>query len=252
MLRDVTLGRYYQAQSLLHSLDPRTKLAMLVLYIVSISLIKTPAGCILSFAFLLVMLLLSKVPLSYMLRGLGSVVIVVLIVDIIDLVFANSSLWKIVLITLRMVELVLFSNLLTLTTKPKAIADGLEKALSPLEKIKFPAHDFATMISIAFRFIPILTEEANKIMTAQKARGANFEKGSIIKRAKALMPILVPLFVSAFRRADELAQAMDSRFYGSGKATSLYPLKYDKNDLGFYLLILGYFLGVIALRMEGL
>lgn len=252
MLKDVTLGRYYPVPSVLHSLDPRTKLAAVLAYIVTTFLVSSPAGIAVTFLFLCILIMLSGVPLGYMLKGLRPVFMIVLVVDLVDIFIVGSSIWKSVLVTVRMVEIVLGSNILGLTTKPRTMADGVEKALGWMKVLHVPVHDIATMISIAFRFIPILTLEADRVMEAQKSRGADFETGNLVRRAKALVPVLVPLFVSAFRRADELALAMDSRLYGSGRSTRLHPLEYSSYDCAAYLLLVAYVGLVVLVRMLGI
>lgn len=253
MLKDVTLGRYYPIDSPLHRLDPRTKMAAVIVYIVTTFLASTPLSCALTFAVLGILIYMSRVPLRYMLKGLRAVLVIVIVTDLINIFLVDNGLWKAFLITIRMFEIVLGSNLLSLTTKPKDIASGIEKALSPLKAIKVPVHDLATMVSIAFRFLPILTQEADRVMDAQKARGADFESGNLIRRAKALMPILIPLFVSAFRRADELALAMDSRLYGSTpQPGNLHPLSYTKADSLAYILSAFYLAAAILLRRAAL
>lgn len=225
MLKDITLGRYYCSESLLHHLDPRTKLFSLLCFVVSVFVVRDYVGLSVLFLILSAGIIVSKVPIGYMLRGLKSIAIIVLVADAINIFSVPDGLSKAIVVTLRMVLLIFASNLLTLTTKPKDIADGIEKSFSPLN-----VHSFATMVSIAFRFIPILTSEAEIIMNAQKSRGADFEHGSLVKRTKALVSIIIPLFVSSFRRADDLAMAMDSRLYGTGKASRLHPLKYRVSD----------------------
>lgn len=238
MLKDVTLGRYYPTTSPLHSLDPRTKLFGLFVYIVLVFLASDITGLVLCLACLVFLMILSKVPFRYVLRGLRPVIIVVLLADILNILFVNDGLKKAIYLTLRMFEVIWGSNVLCTTTKPKDISSALEKSLGFLKKFGVPVHDFATMIVLALRFIPILSNEALHIMEAQKARGADFESGNLVKRAKALFPLIVPLFVSAFRKADSLAIAMDSRLYGSCEPSVLKPLKYGKYDYISYFLIL--------------
>lgn len=252
MLKDVTLGRYYMTDSILHRLDPRTKMVITIAYIVMTFFCNSILTCALSFAVLCLLVFLSKVPLKYMVKGLRAIFIIVLITDLINIFFVPNGLWKAFIVTLRMVEIVFASNLLALTTKPKVLAEGIEKGLGWMKALHVPVHDFATMICIAFRFLPILTQEADRVMEAQKARGADFESGNLIQRAKALMPILIPLFASAFRRADELSQAMDSRLYGSGETTSLHPLNYDRFDALFYIESAIYIALVLCVRRLGL
>ncbi len=252
MLKDVTLGRYYPGTSFLHGLDPRTKLCGAVLYIIAIFLASSPVSCALVFLCLCLLIALSKVPLRYIVKGLGSIVAVILFVCLLNILLVKGGAWKAVMVTLRMVELVFMSNLVTLTTKPKALTDGLEKALGWLGFFKVPVHDLAMTICIALRFIPILATEANQVIDAQKSRGAELGKGNIIKRARALMPVLVPMFVSAFRKADELSVAMDSRLYGSGKVSHLRPLVYGREDAAAYICIFTFFAEVLLMKVAGL
>ena len=226
MIKDITIGQYYQAESIIHRLDPRVKLMGTLVFIISLFL----GMNIWIYAFVTVALAaviaISKIPLKFMVRGLKSIVI---------------------LMVVRLVYLILGTSLMTLTTTPNNLTDGLEKGLGFLKYIKVPVHEIAMMMSIALRFIPILVEETDKIMKAQMARGADFENGNIIKRAKAMVPILVPLFVSAFRRANELAMAMEARCYhGSEGRTKMKPLKYAKRDKIAYLCMFAY-LGVLIL-----
>jgi len=237
MIKDVTLGQYYPTSSPLHLLDPRVKLFGLLIYIVMVFVASDVTGLFLCFAALLLLMILSNVPFSYVVRGLKPILVIILITDLYNIFFVDDGLRKAIITTLRMIEVVWFSNVLCLTTKPKDIASGLEKSLGFLNKIRIPVHDFATMIVLAFRFIPILSSEAVRIMEAQKARGADFEKGNLIQRAKALIPIVIPLFVSAFRKSDSLAMAMDSRLYGTCEPSVLHSLKYGKNDSVSYIII---------------
>ncbi len=252
MLRDVTLGRYYPTRSFLHELDPRTKLAGVVLYIASAFVASTPATCMVSFVCLCLLVALSRVPVRYMVRGLGSIAAIVGLVCIMNIVFVEGGAWHALLIAQRMMELVFISNLLTLTTKPRTLSDGLEKAFGFLRVFKVPVHDLATAFSIALRFMPILADEARLVMDAQKARGADLGKGNLVQRARALMPVLVPMFVSAFRKADNLAVAMDSRLYGSGNVGRLRPLRYTREDAAAYICIFTYFAEILLLKGAGL
>ena len=234
MIKDITIGQYYQAESIIHRLDPRVKLMGTLVFIISLFL----GMNIWIYAFVTVALAaviaISKIPLKFMVRGLKSIVILIIISAVFNLF-------------LRLVYLILGTSLMTLTTTPNNLTDGLEKGLGFLKYIKVPVHEIAMMMSIALRFIPILVEETDKIMKAQMARGADFENGNIIKRAKAMVPILVPLFVSAFRRANELAMAMEARCYhGSEGRTKMKPLKYAKRDKIAYLCMFAY-LGVLIL-----
>ncbi len=245
-LNNITLGQYYPADSVVHRMDPRVKIILLIAVIVAVFL----AGNLLAFvpviAFLIVVTKLSKVPVKMMLKGLKPLRLILILTFVLNLFFLQGetvlldvgfaqikqeSLVLAVHYSLRLILLVLFSSILTLTTPPITLTDGLERLLSPLRVIHFPAHEMAMMMSIALRFIPTLMEEADKIMKAQTARGADFESGNLIARAKAMVPLLVPLFVSAFRRAGDLAMAMEARCYHGGEGrTRLRVLKCEKRD----------------------
>ena len=245
-LNNITLGQYYPADSVVHRMDPRIKILLLIAVIVAIFL----AGNLLAFvpviAFLVIVTKLSKVPVKMMLKGLKPLRLILILTFVLNLFFLQgetvlldlgfAQIKKEALIlavhySLRLVLLVLFSSILTLTTPPITLTDGLERLMSPLRVIHFPAHEMAMMMSIALRFIPTLLEEADKIMKAQTARGADFESGNLITRAKAMVPLLVPLFVSAFRRAGDLAMAMEARCYHGGEGrTRLRVLKCGRLD----------------------
>ncbi|MBR5110006.1 MAG: energy-coupling factor transporter transmembrane protein EcfT [Clostridia bacterium] len=245
-LNNITLGQYYPADSVVHRMDPRVKILLLIAVIVAVFL----AGNLLAFvpvaAFLVIVAKLAKVPVKMMAKGLKPLRLILILTFVLnlfflqgetvllDLGFAQIKLESLMLsihYSLRLILLVLFSSILTLTTPPIALTDGLERLLSPLRVIHFPAHEMAMMMSIALRFIPTLMEEADKIMKAQTARGADFESGNLIARAKAMVPLLVPLFVSAFRRAGDLAMAMEARCYHGGEGrTRLRVLKCEKRD----------------------
>ena len=235
MIRDVTLGRFLEGDGVLYKLDPRTKLMGLLLYIVSLFVFKTWLGFTLTLVFFLVLRKLSKISFRYMLKGLKPVFFIILFATILNVILGQSD-WTKTLFTLwRMIGAVFASNLLTLTTRPREISDGLEKGLSFLSVLHFPVHEMATIISLAFRFIPILSDEAGRIMDAQKSRGSRIGEGNIIEKAKSIMPIIIPLFVSAFRRSDELALAMDSRLYGSGKRSVWKKMEYGVYDKYGYI-----------------
>lgn len=252
MLKDINLGRYYQTSSFLHSLDPRTKLSFLLIYIVCVFLADTVLQCAFVLLVLVGLIALSHVPLSFMFRGLRTLAIVLLFVDVLNILLLDDGLRFSILLTLRLMETVLASNLLTLTTRPGEIADGLEKGLGWLKVFKVPVHDMATMVAVAFRFIPILTQEARDLMDAQKMRGASFSEGSLIKRAKALGPLTITVFASAFRRADELSLAMDSRFYNySAKPGKLNPLSYRREDAASYVAVFTFLAVVILMKAGG-
>ena len=264
MLRDITLGQYYPADSVIHKLDPRTKLFATLLFIISVFSFDGIVGFIVMTAFLFGVIALSKVPLSFMLRGLKAIMILLVIAGLFNLFLTPGqvlwSIWKIhitreglrnaVLMTIRMVYLIMGSSVMTLTTTPNQLTDGLEKALKPLQKINVPVHEIAMMMSIALRFIPILIEETDKIMKAQMARGADFETGGLVKKAKNMVPLLVPLFVSAFRRANDLALAMEARCYVGGEGrTKMIPLVYHKVDRLAYLVVIAYFVLLMVIKV---
>ena len=232
MLKDITLGQYYPGDTLVHRLDPRTKLILTLIYIVALFTAVVYAGYALVFLFLAVSILISRIHVRNILSGLKPLIIIVLITGILNLFYTKGEhllvhFWRIsidwdgvetaVFMSLRIMLLIAGTLLLTYTTSPLQLTDGLESLLIPLKKIHVPVHELAMMMSIALRFIPTLIEETDKIMSAQRARGADFETGGLIAKAKAMLPLLIPLFVSAFRRADELATAMESRCYHGGE-----------------------------------
>ena len=264
MLRDITLGQYYPADSVIHKLDPRVKLFGTLIYIISLFVFKGLPAFILAAIFLVLLIKLSKVPFSYMVKGLKTIVLIMLFAAVFNLFLTPGtklvSFWiftityeglkNAVVMMVRLIFLIIGTSLMTLTTTPNELTDGLEKALSPLKYIKVPVHEIAMMMSIALRFIPILIEETDKIMKAQMARGADFEHGNLIQKAKNMVPLLVPLFVSAFRRANDLAMAMEARCYRGGEGrTKMKPLHYQKRDRMAYLTLLVYLAAVIGLRI---
>ena len=264
MIRDITLGQYYPADSVIHKLDPRVKLFGTLIYIISLFVFKGLPAFILAAIFLVVLIKLSKVPFSYMVKGLKTIVLIMLFAAVFNLFLTPGtklvSFWiftityeglkNAVVMMVRLIFLIIGTSLMTLTTTPNELTDGLEKALSPLKYIKVPVHEIAMMMSIALRFIPILIEETDKIMKAQMARGADFEHGNLIQKAKNMVPLLVPLFVSAFRRANDLAMAMEARCYRGGEGrTKMKPLHYQKRDRMAYLTLLVYLATVIGLRI---
>lgn len=264
MIRDITIGQYYPADSILHRLDPRLKLNGTLLFIISIFLFETFYGYIAVTIFLVSIIKLSKVPFKFILRGLKAIVIILLFTatfnlfitpgdELIRLGFlkiTKQGLHSAIFMGIRLTFLILGSSLMTFTTTPNQLTDGLERLLWPLRRIKVPVHEIAMMMSIALRFIPILLEETDKIMKAQMARGADFESGGIIKRAKGLVPLLVPLFVSAFRRANDLAMAMEARCYHGGDGrTKMKPLHYMGRDMIAYVALLIYMLAVIIVSV---
>ena len=245
MLKDVTLGQYFPGNSIIHRLDPRAKIIWLVGYIVALFLVKGWAGYLLMMATLISFTAIAHIGAKAMLKGLKPLVFIVVFTGIINLFYGSGEpiiefwIFKITLngiktaiyMVLRIMLLVCGTFLLTYTTSPLQLTDGLERLLSPLNKIKIPVHELSMMMSIALRFIPTLIEETDKIMSAQKARGAGFDTGKLTERAKALIPMLVPLFVSAFRRADELATAMECRCYQGGEGrTRMKQLHFAARD----------------------
>lgn len=247
MLKNVTLGQYFPGESLIHRLDPRTKLIATVALIAIVFVVQGFAGFLLIAAFVLVCAASTGIHLKFLFKGLKPLMFIILFTFILNLFFqtngnilvqlgpiriTDTGLRMASFMAVRLILLVVCSQLLTLTTSPIALTDGLETLFRPLQVIHFPAHEIAMMMSIALRFIPTLMDEADKIMKAQKARGANFETGSLVRRAKAMIPLLVPLFVGAFRRAEELALAMDARCYRGGAGrTRMKQLKFQRIDL---------------------
>lgn len=264
MIRDITIGQYYPTDSVVHKLDPRVKLMAVILYVISLFTFRGIWGFVLVTLALAGMIKLSKVPFRFMVKGLKAIVIILLITALFNLFLTPGetlvTVWKLtitkegfksaVFMAIRLIYLILGTSTLTLTTTPNQLTDGMEKALRPLNKIHVPVHEVAMMMSIALRFIPILIEETDKIMKAQIARGADFESGNLMKKAKAMVPLLVPLFISAFRRANDLALAMEARCYNGGAGrTKMKPLKYKKADFVAYGVMLGYIVVVILLRV---
>ena len=247
MLKDITLGQYFPGRSPVHRLDPRTKLILLVAYIVALFAAKSWVSYGICFVFLAVSIAVSTIPVKSIIKGMKPLVFILIFTGILNLFFTEGqtvliSFWVItvtlegliraVLMVARILMLITATFLLTYTTSPISLTDGLEALLSPLKKIKVPVHELSMMMCIALRFIPTLIEETDKIMSAQKARGADFENGNLMQRVKALVPILVPLFISAFRRADELATAMECRCYQGGEGrTKMKLLRYHLGDL---------------------
>ena len=246
MLRDITIGQYYPADSFVHKLDPRFKILAVLAYIIAAFFVKTYIGLFVLLAFLTVAVAASRIPLKVLLRGLKAIYVLLGITFVFNALLSGGQteyfrLWIFRLtreglvragfMALRLIMLITGASLLTLTTAPIALTDGMERLLSPFAKLHFPAHEVAMMMTIALRFIPTLMEEADRIMKAQSARGASFDEGGLIKRAKSVIPLLVPLFVSAFRRAEELAMAMEVRCYHGGEGrTRLHVLRFTRRD----------------------
>ena len=247
MLKDITLGQFFPGNSVIHRLDPRTKLIMLVVYIVALFSAASWISYGVCFAFLAVCIAVSTIPLKSILKGMKPLIMILVFTGLLNLFFTAGEtvlvkFWVItitlegvvraIFMTVRILMLITCTFLLTYTTSPIALTDGLESLMSPLKVIKVPVHELSMMMCIALRFIPTLIEETDKIMCAQKARGADFESGNLMERVKALVPILVPLFISAFRRADELATAMECRCYHGGEGrTKMKLLRYTQWDL---------------------
>ena len=268
MLKDITLGQYFPGQSIIHRLDPRTKLIMLVVYIVALFLAESWVSYGLMFLFLVTVIWLSTIPLKSILRGMKPLMVILIFTGVLNLFFTQEGevifhfwiltmttggLSRAVMMMSRILMLITGTFLMTFTTSPISLTDGLESLMGPLKKLHMPVHELSMMMCIALRFIPTLIEETDKIMSAQKARGADFETGSLVKRAKALVPILVPLFISAFRRADELATAMECRCYQGGEGrTKMKLLRYTRRDFGAFAVIAALVAAIGVLASFGL
>ena len=266
MFKDMTIGQYIAGKSVIHKMDARLKLILTFIYIIVLFIITKPISYLITTLATVFVILLSKIPVKYFLKGLRPMLIIIMFTVIFNLFFtpgeilwqANIFGWTLkitlegikmgITILLRLTLLICGTSLLTLTTSPIMLTDAIEQVLSPLKIIRVPSHEIAMMMSIAIRFIPTIAEEADKIIKAQKARGADFESGNIIMRAKAMIPILVPLFVSAFRRADDLAMAMEARCYRGGEGrTKMKPLKYHYQDRLAYAITWGYLIAIVVI-----
>ena len=265
-MRDITLGQYYPANSILHRLDPRVKIVGTLIYLVSLFLVQR-WGLFAGLGALVLLVIFSEVPVSFMLRGLKAVWILLLITSLFNIFLTDGTIlwqWSVLKITreglqnalvviFRLVMLIMGASLMTLTTTPTRLTDGLERLLRPLNRIHVPVHEVAMMMSIALRFIPILVEETDRIMKAQMARGVDFDDSGLLHKIRALMPLLVPLFVSAFRRANDLAMAMDARCYRGGEGrTQMNPLQYSRRDVISYVILLVFLAGFIIMCVFGL
>ena len=263
MIRDITIGQYYPAKSVLHRLDPRTKFLGTLGFLISVFLFHTFLGYAVATVFLVAMIAISKVPVKFMFKGLKAIVMILLITVVFNIILTPGEvLWRFGIIkvtkeglvlagrmAIRLVYLVIGSSIMT----PNHLTDGLERLLRPLNKIRVPVHEIAMMMSIALRFIPILLEETDKIMKAQIARGADFENGNLIQKAKNMVPLLVPLFISAFRRANDLAMAMEARCYhGGDHRTQMKPLHYEKRDYIAFVILVAYLAVGVVFRVVGL
>lgn len=261
MIRDITIGQYYPVDSPIHRLDPRVKLLGTLIFIISLFLFRSFLVYVVAAVFLAGVIRASKVPFRFMVKGLKAIFLLLMITVVFNLFLTPGTtliqIWKLritvegvrqaVFMAIRLSFLIVGSSVMTLTTTPNHLTDGLEKGLGFLNKIHVPVHDVAMMMSIALRFIPILLEETDKIMKAQQARGADFDSGNLIQKAKSMVPLLVPLFISAFRRANDLAMAMEARGYRGGEGrTKMKPLVYKKQDKAAYLILLLYLAAMIV------
>ena len=264
MIRDITIGQYYPSHSILHRLDPRTKIMGTVFFIISLFVGNSILTYGVATLFLAVMIKISKVPLKFILKGIKPIIILLLFSVIINMLFTpgeaivsigflhitKEGIRLAVFLAIRLVYLVIGSSLMTFTTTPTALTDGLECLFQFLKVVKVPVHEVAMMMAIALRFIPILTEELDKIMKAQAARGADFNRGTLKEKVHGLIPIMVPLFIAAIRRSNDLAMAMEARCYHGGEGrTRMKPLVYEKRDYISYLIVMAYFIGIIVLRI---
>ena len=265
MIRDITLGQYYPADSVLHKLDPRVKLVTTLVFLTALFLVNSWWGYLAATLFLAWVIRLSKVPFKFMIRGLKAIIMILMITVVFNLFLTPGErvlvrFWKLQItdtglrtaafMAVRLIYLIIGSSVMTLTTTPNDLTDGMERLLSPLKKLRVPVHEVSMMMSIALRFIPILMEETDKIMKAQMARGADFEHGNLIQKAKNLVPLLVPLFISAFQRAHDLAMAMEARCYRGGEGrTKMKPLIYQKRDYAAYGAAACFLAVIIAVRV---
>ena len=264
MFNSITLGQYYQTDSILHRLDPRVKLTATLLYIISLFVVNSFPGYLFAGLFLVCMIRLSHVPFSYIVRGMKAILFLLLLTMTFNMFLTQGEplvhIWKLtitkqglstaIMMAVRLSFLVIGSSLMTLTTTPNQLTDAMESMMSPFKKIHMPVHAIAMMMSIALRFIPILMEETDKIMKAQMARGADFDSKNLMKKIQSMIPLLVPLFVSAFRRANDLAMAMEARCYHGGDGrTKMKPLVYQGRDRIAYVILIFFFAGCIAFRV---
>ena len=263
MIRDITIGQYYPAKSFIHRLDPRVKIVCTLLFLISLFVQNSILGYALATVFLIMIIKVSRVPFKFIVKGLKAVVILLLFTVVMNLFLTEGGVVLVqfwifritenglrtsVFMAVRLTYLILGSSLMTFTTTPNSLTDGLESLLHPLNKLNVPVHEVAMMMSIALRFIPILLEETDKIMKAQIARGADLDSGNIIQKTKAMVPILVPLFMSAFRRANDLAMAMEARCYHGGEGrTKMKPLIYKSRDYAAYTITIVYVVAVFVI-----
>lgn len=265
MIRDITIGQYYPAKSCIHRLDPRVKIVCTLLFLISLFVQNSVLGYGIATLYLAVVIKASRVPLKFIVKGLKAIVVLLLFTVCMQLFLTKggrdlvhfwifhiteNGLRTAVFMAVRLIYLIMGSSIMTFTTTPNGLTDGIESLLRPLNRFRVPVHEVAMMMSIALRFIPILLEETDKIMKAQIARGADFESGNLIKKAKAMVPLLVPLFISAFRRANDLAMAMEARCYRGGEnRTKMKPLQYKGRDRIAYGVLLFCFAGCVLIRV---
>ncbi|HOT21930.1 MAG TPA: energy-coupling factor transporter transmembrane component T [Sedimentibacter sp.] len=264
MFKNLTIGQHYPVDSPIHNLDPRLKIIMTFIFIISLFLIESFIGFIFVIIFLTVIITISKVPVKFVIKGLRPILFIILITFIINLLMTpgrviytigvikitEEGLRQAGFMAVRLTLLIMGTSMLTLTTSPIILTDGIESLLKPFKRFGLPAHELAMMMTIALRFIPTLMEETEKIMKAQKSRGADFESGNIMSRAKNLVPLLVPLFISAFRRADELAMAMEARCYRGGEnRTRMRQMKISKGDYAAAFVFTVYFAAVLIIKI---
>ncbi len=263
MIRDITLGQYYPGESLIHRLDARTKIIATLLYIIELFVVNNFWGFLIAGAALFIVIGISRVPVKFIFRGLSAVFIIIAFTVILNMFMVDGRIlwqWRFLKITyegviraaflaIRLVLLIVGTSMMTLTTKPVELTDGIEKLLSPFSKIGLPSHEIALMMTIALRFIPTLMEETDKIIKAQQARGADFESGNILQRAKSLIPILIPLFISSFRIAQDLALAMEARCYHGGKGrTRMNEIRFHRGDAISAVLMVLFLAAIIGSR----
>lgn len=266
MLKDITIGQYFPIESPVHHLDARTKMIITVAYVVFLFVTGGVASYLLCAAGIIAITLLSKIKFKMLLKSLKPILFLAIFTALLNMLYTpGEAIWSFWIFKItkegivtaaymvtRIIMLISATSLMTYTTSPVALTDAIETLFKPLSKIHLPVHEFAMMMTIALRFIPTLIEETDKIMSAQKARGADFESGNLLKRAKALVPVLVPLFISSFRRADELSVAMECRLYHGGAGrTRLKKLKFGKSDIAAFIIAAAFFTGVIMLKRFG-
>lgn len=266
MVRDMTIGQFYNTDSVIHRLDPRVKIIFTLIYVMMLFFARNPVLYLAAFLVLAGYIKLSHVPFEFIMKGLKALGMIILFTVVINLFTVKGVKvlfqWQFIRITeagfvsaiylgLRLVFMIIGSSMMTYTTTPNALTDGLEKMLGWMKKLNVPVHEFAMIMSIALRFVPILVEELDKIMKAQMARGIDFKEGNLFIRLKKLMPIMIPLFVSAIRRSNELALAMDARCYHGGEGrTKMKPLQYQRRDYIAYVFVIVYFAGMIVLAVK--